>query len=113
LSAKILCRAYEKKGVYPKHDVDLTTPNERELDAIYMAAQERDYLEWQDWWTVIDALGIPSTGVSAQLQELTTPELVNEGIPQRMVQLLPFIPNIITKLGGRGMQLIRGHIEIC
>lgn len=78
-----------------------------------MAAQERDYLERQDWWTVIDALGVSSTGVTAQLGKLTTPELVNEGIPQRMIQLLPFIPCIITKLGARGMQLIRGHIEIC
>jgi pseudouridylate synthase / pseudouridine kinase len=99
------------KGVYPNHDVDLTTPNEHELDAIYIAAQNRDYLERQDWWTVIDALGISSTGVTTQLQKLTTPELVNKGIPQRMIQLLPFIPNIITKLGARGMQLIRGQLR--
>lgn len=101
------------KGIYPKHDVDLTTPNEHELDAIYIAARKHDYLERQDWWTIIDALGISSAGVTAQLQELTTPELVNEGIPQRMIQLLPFIPNIITKLGPRGKQLICGKIETC
>jgi pseudouridylate synthase / pseudouridine kinase len=107
LSANTICRAYEKKGVYPKHDIDLTTPNEHELDAIYTAAQERNYFERHDWWTVIDALGISSTGVAIQLRELTTVELVDEGVPQRMVQLLPFIPNIITKLGDRGKQLIR------
>jgi len=112
LSAKNPCRTHGYNAVYPKHDVDLITPNEHELDAIYKAAHERDYFERQDWWTVIDALGISSTGVTVQLGELTTPELVDEGVPQRMIQLLPFIPNIITKLGAKGMQLIRGHIEI-
>jgi len=29
--------------------------------------------------------------------------LVDDGIPQRVVQLLPFIPNILTKLGAEGI----------
>jgi pseudouridylate synthase / pseudouridine kinase len=95
-------RAYYKKGIYPTHDIELATPNEQELLAIYDAASTHGYLERQDWWTVIDALGISLSGVSLQLRQLTSPELVDKGIPQRMIQLLPFIPNIITKLGARG-----------
>ncbi len=107
MSAKVLYRAYEKKGVYPKHDIDLITPNEHELNAMYTAAQECNYLEWQSWWKVIDALGISSTGITVQLRQLTTPDFVDQGIPQRMIQLLPFTPNIITKLGARGKQRVR------
>jgi pseudouridylate synthase / pseudouridine kinase len=107
LSTKNLCRAYEKKRVYPRHGVDLATPNEQELDAIYTAAKECNYLERHEWWKVTDALGISSTGVTVQLRDLTTPDFVDRGIPQRMIQLLPFMPNILTKLGARGKQLIR------
>lgn len=90
------------KGVYPMHDIELATPNEQELSAIYTAASTRGYFERQDWWAVTDALGIPSSGISNQLRKLTSPELVDKGIPQQMIQLLPFIPTIITKLGARG-----------
>lgn len=107
LPTKNLCRGYGKRGVYPKHDVDLTTPNEQELDAIYTAAKEYNYLERQDWWKAIDALGISSTRVTVQLRDLTTPQFVEKGIPQRMIQLLPFMPNIVTKLGAGGKQLAR------
>ncbi len=84
------------------HDVELATPNEHELVAMHEAARSKNYLETQDWWTVIDAMGIPSTGVGLQLQQLTSHELVDKGIPQRMIQLLPFLPVIITKLGAKG-----------
>ena len=35
----------------------------------------------------------------------TTPELVDQGIPQQSIQLLPFIPTICTKLGRDGVLL--------
>jgi pseudouridine-5'-phosphate glycosidase/pseudouridine kinase len=41
---------------------------------------------------------------------MTTAELVDQGIPQQSIQLLPFIPCIVTKLGGQGVlvnQLLR------
>jgi pseudouridylate synthase / pseudouridine kinase len=91
-----------ERQVFPLHDVELTTPNEHELAAMHEAAKSNNYLERQDWWTVIDAMGIPSTGIGLQLQELTSRELVDRGIPQRMIQLLPFVPVIITKLGAKG-----------
>lgn len=92
-------------SLYPTHEVELATPNELELASIYTAASTNGYLEQQDWWTIVDALGISSSRVSLQLRGLTSSELVDKGIPQRMIQLLPFIPTIITKLGARGKQL--------
>jgi pseudouridylate synthase / pseudouridine kinase len=100
--------------VFPLHDVELATPNELELAAMHEAAKSNSYLERQDWWTVIDAMGIPSTGIGLQLQNLTTRELVDRGIPQRMIQLLPFIPVIITKIGAQGSLLLNfQQVEIC
>lgn len=69
---------------------------------MHEAAKSNSYFERQDWWTVIDAMGIPSAGIGLQLQNLATRDLVDRGIPQRMIQLLPFIPVITTKLGARG-----------
>jgi len=110
LATENLRRADKKKGVYPDHDIDLVTPNEQELDAIYTAAKDCNYFERQDWWEIIDALSIPSAGINIQLRDLTAPDLVDKGIPQGMIQLLPFIPNIITKLGARGKQLMSSQI---
>jgi pseudouridine-5'-phosphate glycosidase/pseudouridine kinase len=94
-------------SVFPHHTIDLMTPNQYELVAMHDAAKTYGYLESQEWWTVIDSLGIPSSGVGLALQHLSSPPLVNDGIPQRMLQLLPFCPLILTKLGPAGVLLAR------
>lgn len=100
--------------MFPLHDVELATPNEHELAAMHEAAKSSSCFERQDWWTVVDSMGIPSAGIGLQLQNLTTRELVDRGIPQRMIQLLPFIPVIITKLGAKGnLHLNVQQLQIC
>jgi pseudouridine-5'-phosphate glycosidase/pseudouridine kinase len=89
--------------VFPAHAVDLTSPNEQELIAMHGVAKENGHFEGQKWWLAIDALGIPSSGARAKFMVLTSRRLVDDGIPQRVVQLLPFIPNILTKLGAEGI----------
>lgn len=69
---------------------------------MHAAARAHEYVERDDWWTVIDALGIPSTGARDRLVQLTSAALVDAGVPQMAVQLLPFIPTVITKLGADG-----------
>jgi pseudouridine-5'-phosphate glycosidase/pseudouridine kinase len=88
---------------FPNPAIALATPNSYELAAMHTAARERGFFERQDWWEVIDALGIPSTGARVSMALATSPELVDLGIPQQSVQLLPFIPSICTKLGAKGV----------
>ena len=88
---------------FPKPAISLASPNSYELAAMHTAARERGFFERQDWWEVIDALGIPSTGARVVMSHATSPELVDQGIPQQSVQLLPFIPSICTKLGSKGV----------
>lgn len=100
----------ESLPAFPKSSIDLSTPNSYELSAMHSAAHSRGFLERQDWWEVIDALGIPSSGARVAMSLATSPELVDQGIPQQSVQLLPFISTICTKLGAQGVlvtQLLR------
>lgn len=92
-------------GSFPNHRIDLTTPNVHELSAMYYSARKYEFFQRKDWWTVIDAMGIPSTGARNRFVHLTTKELVDRGIPLQTIQLLPFMPTILTKLGSEGVLL--------
>lgn len=85
--------------------VDLITPNELELQALHNHAYDRCLFDAPSWFAVIDALGIPSSGLRVPLAITTTPALVDAGIPQQAIKLLPFFPTIITKLGPQGVLL--------
>ncbi len=91
--------------VFPLAAVDLATPNIHELQAMHTHARENDFFDRSDWWSVIDAFGIPHTGARVQMALATTSSLVDQGLPQMTSQLLPFIPAICTKLGSQGVLL--------
>jgi pseudouridine-5'-phosphate glycosidase/pseudouridine kinase len=88
--------------VFPNAAVHLATPNTHELTSLYHFARENNFFDRTDWWTVIDAFGIPHSGARTQLALATSGQLVDSGIPQQTLQLLPFIPAICTKLGAQG-----------
>jgi pseudouridine-5'-phosphate glycosidase/pseudouridine kinase len=90
-------------GIFPKNKINLTTPNHHELIAMNAAAKSSEYFETAEWWQVIDALGIPSSGARDRFTALTSRKLTDEGIPIQTVQLLPIIPTILTKLGADGV----------
>jgi pseudouridine-5'-phosphate glycosidase/pseudouridine kinase len=90
---------------FPNHTIDLATPNQHELAAMHASAKENGYFESEEWWHVIDALGIPSSGARDKFVSLTSKKMTDEGIPLQTIQLLPFIPTILTKLGGDGVLL--------
>ncbi len=90
---------------FPKRQIELATPNAMELAAMHTAARSAGLFDRDDWWQVIDALGIPPTGARVELSMATTPALVDLGVPQQSIQLLPFIPCIVTKLGPQGVLL--------
>lgn len=96
-------RYREAVDVFPKNMVDLATPNQHELAAMHASAKDHELFESDRWWQIIDALGIPSSGARDRFVSLTSHKMTDEGIPLQTVQLLPFIPNIITKLGANGV----------
>ncbi|RFU31299.1 hypothetical protein B7463_g5016, partial [Scytalidium lignicola] len=92
---------------FPNNVLDLVTPNQYELQAMHTAAKDREYFESNSWWSVIDSLGIPSTGARDRFVALTSSKLTDQGIPFQTIQLLPFIPTILTKLGPEGVLLTK------
>ena len=92
-------------GVTPYHNVNLATPNSLELASMHVAAREARLFDREDWWQTIDAMGLSSRGSHDQLVAITNKSLVDEGVPQQSIQLLPFIPSIVTKLGKKGVLL--------
>ena len=95
----------EGLGVFPTASVDLATPNQHELAAMHAAARENEYLEDARWWGVVNALGLPHGGARDRFVRLTSARMTDAGIPQQAVQLLPYIPTIVTKLGAEGALL--------
>lgn len=94
----------------PNNGISLATPNQHELAAMYMVARENGLLESDGWWRIIDAMGMSASGSRDRLVAMTSTSLVDQGIPQQSIQLLPFIPCMITKLGSQGVlvtQLLR------
>ncbi|EZF34644.1 hypothetical protein H109_03968 [Trichophyton interdigitale MR816] len=87
------------------HVIDLAAPNRYELAAMHAAARDTGHFDSPEWWRIIDALQLPSNGSRVRLISLTNAEIVNEGIPQQTIQLLPLIPCILTKLGPQGVLL--------
>jgi pseudouridine-5'-phosphate glycosidase/pseudouridine kinase len=96
-----------KASIYPNHLVDIATPNSHELLALHNTANDLGLFESGEWFTALDALGIPSSGLRVPLAQATTPALVDAGIPQQAIKMLPFIPTLLTKLGPNGVLLTK------
>lgn len=91
---------------FPHAAVSLATPNQYELEAMHAAARENGYLESTSaWFRVLDAFGIRGGGARARFVQLTSAAMTDVGIPVQSVQLLPYIPTLITKMGERGALL--------
>jgi pseudouridine-5'-phosphate glycosidase/pseudouridine kinase len=94
-------------SIFPNHAITLSTPNVHELRAMYDAAAANGYFDTEAHWLSVDSLGIPSSGIATQLNYLCGPELVEQGIPQMAIRLLPYIPILAITLGERGVLLVR------
>ncbi|KAJ5043948.1 hypothetical protein NUH16_000743 [Penicillium rubens] len=89
----------------PDNAISLACPNRLELTAMYTVARESLLFESAGWWHIINSMNMSPTGSRERLIALTSVSLVDEGLPQQSVQLLPLIPCIVTKLGGAGALL--------
>ncbi|KAI4914560.1 hypothetical protein J4E90_004591 [Alternaria incomplexa] len=95
------------QSIYPTPLVDIITPNTYELTALHDFAAQSSLFESPEWFGVIDALGIPNGGLRVPLAVTVGSELVDQGIPQQTIKLLPFFPTILTKLGSRGVLMTK------
>ena len=87
----------------PNHLVDLATPNALELSSMHGAASDAGLFDREDWWRVIDSIGLSTAGSREKLASLTNELLVDQGAPQQSIRLLPFIPCILTTMGPDGV----------
>lgn len=93
--------------VFPTPIVNIITPNTHELAALHAHASQASFFELKSWFDVIDALGIPLSGLRVPLAIATSSEIVDRGVPQQAIKLLPFFPTILTKLGPEGVLLVK------
>ncbi|EDU44717.1 IdgA domain protein [Pyrenophora tritici-repentis] len=95
-------------SVYPHPLAHITTPNIHELTALHTYAEEKNFFSTTpSWFTIIDALGIPTTGLRVPLALTVGSDVVDRGTPQQAIKLLPFFPTILTKLGPKGVLMTR------
>lgn len=92
-----------KLDIFPHASVDMASPNTYELAAMYEVAKENGYLDSHEWFEVIDAFGM--RGARERFVRLTSAELTDAGVPVQCVNLLPYIPTLLTKLGPDGVLL--------
>ncbi|USP80088.1 hypothetical protein yc1106_07362 [Curvularia clavata] len=93
--------------VFPTPLADITTPNTYELSALHNHAHQSGYFDSSGWFAVIDALGIPNGGLRVPLAVTVGSDVVDQGIPQQAIKLLPFLPTILTKLGPQGVLMTK------
>jgi pseudouridine-5'-phosphate glycosidase/pseudouridine kinase len=86
---------------------DIITPNTYELTALHDFAHQASHFEHPAWFSVIDAIGIPPSGLRVPLAITTSPTIVDQGIPQQAIKLLPFFPTVLTKLGPQGVLMVK------
>ncbi len=95
----------QSTSTFPNHTVDLAAPNALELTSMYTEAREAGYFETPEWWNVIDNFGLSDSGSRDKFAVITSHSLVEQGVPQQVVQLLPYFPSLIVKLGPLGCLL--------
>ncbi|KAI2016194.1 hypothetical protein LOY97_000814 [Ophidiomyces ophidiicola] len=100
LPNNLLCKSSSER-----HLIDIITPNRYELAYMHTTARDAGLFDSPEWWNTINSLSLPSTGSRDRFISVTSASIVDEGIPQQSIQLLPFIPCIVTKLGKQGVLL--------
>jgi pseudouridine-5'-phosphate glycosidase/pseudouridine kinase len=99
--------ASDPLGIFRHPLVDIITPNNHELIALHDFAHQASYFDHPAWFSIIDAIGIPPSGLRVPLAITTTSNIVDQGIPQQAIKLLPFFPTILAKLGPQGVLMVK------
>ena len=104
-STRLFCGPLSPTDVFPRHLMDLTTPNAIELRTMHSSARDKEFLATSEWWDVVNRFNLPQSGSRDAFVRMLGNDLVDQGIPQQVIQLLPFVPAILTTLGSRGCLL--------
>lgn len=94
--------------VFPRNSILLVTPTVTELHTLYNSFAQRNLFDDYDtWFPLLDSLGVDSA-FREKLNKLAIKnEVISEGLTtgyiQQAFQLLPYLPNIILKLGSKGI----------
>ena len=104
-SKRLFAKSDLPLGVIPRSSINIATPNASELASMFEAASTAGLFERADWFELVDSFGFSSSGSRQQLVFMTNRGLVDQGVPQQSIQLLPFIPSILTTLGSDGVLL--------
>lgn len=97
-------------SVFPNNNILLITPTSVELEQIYNALKQREFFDDYDvWFPLLDRLGINASFREKLTlgKNLSIKALVQQGTLQQAFQILPFIPNILIKLGDKGCVLVK------
>lgn len=89
--------------ISPSQALSLATPNSLELDSMYFAALQGGFFEREEWKQLIDSIGMSSLESHDRLNAIADASMLEPGLIQRSIQLLPFIRSIVTKLGDKGV----------
>ena len=90
------------EDIFPNQKVDLASPNVYELESMYAAAREAGLFDSPEWWDVINHMNLSASGSRDLLVRTLGVDLVEKGVPQMMLQLLPLVPWLVVKLGSKG-----------
>ncbi|KAF9535420.1 indigoidine synthase A-like protein [Crepidotus variabilis] len=109
------------KEEYLGAPITYCTPNLLELNQLYEMAQSEQYglMESQSWWSVVDSLNL-GTAFRMELEQLsrrpitetnsrpgnTLSFLVEQGVAQKAIHLLPFFQHLIIKCGDQGVLVV-------
>ncbi|CAA7258699.1 unnamed protein product [Cyclocybe aegerita] len=99
--------------------VDFCTPNLLELSRLFEAASSEPFslMDHPVWWSVIDGLGL-SSAFNNDIEQLARRQasdeksggslafLVQDGVIQQAVQLLPFFRHLVIKCGDLGVLVV-------
>lgn len=99
--------------VFPNNLVQLITPTIEELGVVYSSFSERELFDDYDlWFPVLDSLGVNTEFrerlvlLSRKKEYRVLQKLADHGVLQQSFQLLPYIPNILVKMGSLGVLYI-------
>lgn len=93
---------------WPTASVDMATPNSMELMSMFEEFSFKDKFDLDHWFPIIDALPVSDSVSQFKIDRFldTNPHLesiVESGLLQAAIHLLPFIPNLFVKLGKDGV----------
>lgn len=90
--------------VWPHHTISMATPTATELDSMFSAFSSQElFSDYDEWFPLVDSLGLDASFRDLVAKIAALKPLVDQGVLQQLLQILPYIPNLAIKLGAKGV----------